>query len=276
MAFVFKDWYEKNGADLNERRVERYRNDPEYREKVRARNATARATRRQANQREAVASEEARRATVGPRWKEFAVPNPNDPAQTVAAFSIGALAAATHRSIQTLRQWEEEGVIPAADATSAKGDRLYTVGRIEQIVNKLQDENRLIETGRQHRTIPAVQRTVVFADGRTETLEMHQIATLVQASGRTLVTLQQMEGRGTLPATPFRASRRRYRLYTLAQIEAVKAAFIAHPTLRTKEAQAAFREFILAAWERSMPGLMQAQLQEEAPEEAPENDHANS
>ena len=272
MAFVFKDWYEKNGAELNEKRVKRYQEDPEYREKVRNRNATARASRREAVQREAAASEEARRATPGPRWKEFTVPHPEDPSQTVAAFSIGALSAATHRSIQTLRQWEEEGVIPASDAVSAKGDRLYTVARIEQIVNKLEGEGRLTETGRQHRTIPALPRTIVFADGHTVEIEMHQIATLVQASGRTLVTLQQMESRGTLPATPFRASQRRYRLYTLAQINAVKAAFIAHPTLRTKDTQAAFRAFILAAWERDMPGIMQAHLQGEA-REAQENDH---
>lgn len=260
MPFVFTEWYEKHGAELNERRTKRYREDPEYRASIQRRNADARAKRRQAAQQEEQAADEARLATPEPRWKEFVVTNPANPAEKVAAFSIGALAAATHRSIQTLRQWEEEGVIDPPDATSGKGDRLYTVARIERIVTKLEEEGRLTETGRQHRSIPSVRRTVVFQDQRTAEFEFYQIATLVRATGRTLVTLQQMEGRGVLPATPFRASARQYRVYTAEQIAVVKAAFLKYPALRGKTAQDEFRKFILAGWERDMPGIMQARL----------------
>lgn len=260
MPFVFTEWYEKHGAELNERRTKRYREDPEYRASIQRRNADARAKRRQAAQQEEQAADEARLATPEPRWKEFVVTNPANPAEKVAAFSIGALAAATHRSIQTLRQWEEEGVIDPPDATSGKGDRLYTVARIERIVTKLEEEGRLTETGRQHRSIPSVRRTVVFQDQRTAEFEFYQIATLVRATGRTLVTLQQMEGRGVLPATPFRASARQYRVYTAEQIAVVKAAFLKYPALRGKTVQDEFRKFILAGWERDMPGIMQARL----------------
>lgn len=271
MGFVFTEWYETHGKGLNEARRERYKNDPSYREQVRARNAKSRQERRRGVQEETAHAEAARKAPRAPRWKELTVPDPNDATKTVAAFSIGALAAASNRSIQTLRKWEEEKVIPAADTTSGKGDRLYTIRRIEEIVNTLEERGLLGDTGRQHRAIPAVSRAILFADGREETVELYQIATLVQAVGRTLVTLQQMEGRGVLPPTPFRASRRRYRLYTLPQIEAVAAAFQKYPTLRAKEVQGAFHAFILAAWERAMPGLSTARLKNETAEaDAPE------
>ena len=34
MTWSFKDWYAANGKSLNEKRKERYHNDPEYRKRV--------------------------------------------------------------------------------------------------------------------------------------------------------------------------------------------------------------------------------------------------
>lgn len=272
MAFVFKDWYEQNKEDLNKARRDRYEADPEHQKHVRELNAESRKRRRKEVQKEAIAASKARKIQGAVReWKEFdvEVPDGNGGVKTEKAFTIGALAAATRRSIQSLRAWEKAKVIPPADATSGKGDRLYTVSLIEKIVTDLEKSGRLKETMRQRRGIPRVEKMVRFADGREERTTLFLVAALAQVLERTIITIQGMEGRGVLPKTPFRASTRRYRLYTVEQIEAVKARFREMgDRLRDDAVKVRFHDAVKADWEKL--GVMDAVIIGDTDDAGPE------
>jgi hypothetical protein len=68
-------------------------------------------------------------------------------------------------------------------------------------------------------------RVVRFADSEVRETELFRIGVLARAAKRTVVTLEQLEQRGFLPETPFRASELGYRLYTEGMIKAVSSAF---------------------------------------------------
>lgn len=251
MAFVFREWWAANKGSFNEKRKARYQKDPEHRAHVTAVNAASRRRRKEAQLQQEAEADRYRKVAIDGKyeWKQMEVQNAEG--ETVWGFSIGALAAATRRSIQSLRAWETAGIIPPADLRSPKGDRLYTAERIEQIEQKLRAEGRLRETNRQRRGLPHVEKLVRFPDNTVRPVVLFLVAAVAEAIKRTIVTVQQMEAREVLPPTPFRASGRRYRLYTVEQIAAVKTAYESvNSSVRDPASKAAFRKAVEEAWEK--------------------------
>lgn len=251
MAFVFREWWAENKATINQNRRQQYAQDPEHRAHVTAVNAKSRQRRKKELLKQEEEAAGYRKVAIEgyPEWKQMEVVDASG--NTVWGFSIGALAAATRRSIQSLRAWEEAGIIAKAELRSPKGDRLYTAEQIESIEADLRAKGRLRETNRQRRGIPRVEKMVRFADGSERLVVLFLVAGLATALGRTIVTVQQMEARGVLPATPFRASDRHYRLYTVEQIAAVKAAYATvNRSVRDPVSKAAFTAAVTEAWSK--------------------------
>jgi len=259
--FDYNQWYAQHGADVNARRKRRYGEDPKYRERVQAHNADSR-KRTRAQRRAARNEEEKAKATTNtPRWKETTVTSDGAP---VKAFSIGALAAITRRSIQSLRAWEQAGIIPGADARSARGDRLYTVPLLERIYDTLEREGRLRETGRQHAAVHHLAKTVRFADGTEKVLPLFLVGALAKGLGRTIVTVQSWIRLGALPETPLRASIRQYRLYTEPMIAAaVKRLREVGDFRASEERRQEFHDKVHADWKAA--GFLTATLVEGEP-----------
>lgn len=263
--FQFSKWYEQHKTDLNKSRRDKYATDPEHRKHVRELNAASRARRKEEEEQELSAAEAARRIAEPARdWKEFEVDLPDG--SKGLAFTVGALASATRRSIQSIRAWEAKGVIPPPDARSPKGDRLYTIALIEKIVQDLEAAGRLKDTKRQRSGPSHVEKCVRYSDG-TEKLEtLFLVAAVARVVRKTIVTVQNWESSGTLPETPFRASSRRYRLYTLGQIRVIDKAWrAADQMLRTAEAKAEFHRAVLAGWaELNIPGAVLVETAEDS------------
>lgn len=197
-----------------------------------------------------------RRAKAGPRpvsgeaahWKQCEV---TIEGRKELAFSIGALAAVTQRSIQSLRAWERAGLIPGPDARSPKGDRLYSVSLIERIYRTLEEQGRLRVTGRQHAAPHHLVKTIQYADGTTSEEPLFLLAALAKALSRTNVTIQSWVASGVLPDTPFRVSVRRYRLYTAAMIQSAAARLEEVGEFRgDPEKRKAFHDAVAADWDK--------------------------
>ena len=105
-------------------------------------------------------------------------------------------------------------------------------------------------------------RRVRLSDGTTEELELFKIGVLAAAIGRTVLTVEQMESRGALPETPFRASSTRYRLYTGEMIEAAAVAMDARGgSIRGAERWREFYDEVHNKWAES--GVLGAALVDE-------------
>jgi len=254
----FKDWYEKNGGELNKSRRDRYKTDPAYREEVLQRNRDARRLKRESTLTERKESLAAKGVTTRPLWKTVEVMVDG---KTVTAFTIGALARSLGRSVQAIRLWERQGIIPEAPIRNVKGDRFYPLDSIEAIRKLLKKAGKLEagDTPAQSREGPkGVRRMVEFADGTQRKLLLFRIGTMADAVGRTAVTLEQLERDEVLPATPFRASSTRYRLYSTKMIASVRDAFQKRNYDIKGDAWNDFRQEVLGAWEKQ--GVLSAKL----------------
>lgn len=253
-GFSFAKWWDDHKEEKNSSRRTKYRTNPEYRGKVKKQNAESRARRAQDAKAAQQAESDAKTyRTSGCSWKMFDVEVEVSPGvkQMIPAVTIGALAAATNRSVQGLRLWEAKGVIPQPNATSPRGDRLYTVALVEQIVNDLRAKGRLKPTRRQGRGTPKVEKTVRFADGTERPMVLLQVAAVALVLQRSNVAVQAMESRGVIPPTPLRATSREYRLYTVDQIASLQKRFeeLGH-NLRSQAAQRQFHDRVKADWEK--------------------------
>lgn len=104
----FQEWYAKNKEKLRKSRRKRYMEDEEYRNKVRSHSA---------------------------EWRRTHPAPVRAPARSkvlngveVTAFRISEAAGQVGRSDQTIRDWEEKGIIPKP--TIDKAHRFYTLGQI--------------------------------------------------------------------------------------------------------------------------------------------------
>lgn len=232
----FQQWYEENGADLNQSRRDRYKNDPEYREKILAQNREARKKRSEEKLAQKRATRKSTKTNQTQSYK--AVVRPMTDKRTgkevkTRMYTIGAVAKALGCSVQALRMWEKKEVIKGPSLLESKGVRLYTASRIDEIRDTLLAKGRLTKTSRgATRTVGAVKNSqytdkmVKFRGVKEpQPIRLYKIGSLATAVGRTVVTLEQLEQRKLLPATPFRASKVGYRLYTQEMMEAVQASF---------------------------------------------------
>lgn len=250
----FKDWYAKHGENLNQSRRDRYKTDPAYRDAVLQRNREAREKRRTSTAKERSQQRKASRLRVGSRaWKtvEAEVVDKNGDVATATLFTISALARSIGRSVQAVRLWERQGLLPEPPFRNKKGDRLYTAEMVEVIRDVMGAQGKLPDTSIRSRPAPkGIEREVRYADGTVEKLTLYRVGVLAEAIQRTVVTVQILEGKNYLPITPFRASSTQYRLYSLPMIEAVKEAFEKRGgEIRGAAAWEAFKEDVRAAWE---------------------------
>jgi hypothetical protein len=203
----FQGWYEENGDDWNERRRQRYAEDPEYRKKVRRWNKEARNRRKVEERKEKRAARKAMKIQPSGAWKTIEVEV--DGVKT-RMFTIGALARVLGKGISTIRVWEKKGVLPETPHRSSKGDRLYTVEMVEAIQETLWRVGKLERTKevvRKKKKPSYVVRKVKFKGQRKpQEVQLFKIGSLAKAVGRTVVALTQMEKRGVLPRTPLVAS----------------------------------------------------------------------
>lgn len=261
-GFDFKNWYGENGEKLNKDRRNRYHTDPDYKARVLAQNKTSREKRRKATAKQKKTEREARKfkARTEP-WKtvQMTVKDKAGKDVEITVFTIGALAAALGVSVQAVRLWERQGVIPKTPLRSGKGklkggkgDRLYTVEQLEMMQELLKkqgklDEDRLNETSSPREFF----RTVLLADGKTKEWVFVRVGVLATAIERGIITIDQMEQRGVLPETPFRASSRKYRLYTRPMIAIVKKAMTKRgAVIRGEDQWAGFFEEVRDGWKK--------------------------
>jgi hypothetical protein len=106
------------------------------------------------------------------------------------------------------------------------------------------DENK-VRDGFSPKVFP---REVKKDDGSVEEMALVRVGVLAKAVGRTVITVDQMEKRGVLPATPLRASSRKYRLYTVEMITAVKKALDKRGENIRGDDWEGFHDEVLAAW----------------------------
>ena len=250
----FKDWYSKNGNTLNQSRRDRYKTDKEYRDAVLDRNRKARQKRREDTVKERAQERKASRLRVGSRsWKtvEMQVKDDDGNVSTVKLFTIGALARSIGRSVQAVRLWERQKLLPEPTMRNEKGDRLYTAEDVETVRQVMEAQGKLPETLIRSRPAPkGIVRKVQLDDGTVETLTLFRVGVLAEALQRTVVTVEILESKGHLPVTPFRASGTKYRLYTLPMIEAVKKAFEARGgEIRGADEWKAFADDVRGAWQ---------------------------
>jgi len=105
----YQKWYQTHKEEFAARRKLRYKNDPVYRESIRERQARSRI----ANPRQAARGEPSLRNVGG---------------AMVEVFRIGALSSMIGRAQQTIRKWEEQGVIPTPSIRA--GHRYYTKNQV--------------------------------------------------------------------------------------------------------------------------------------------------
>jgi len=268
----FKEWYEDNATEWNKGRRSRYENDPAYRKLVLERNRKSRAAARKVRLAEQKTESAHKEFRVSPRWKEVTVTIDGKP---VTLFSIGRVARRLGVSVQAIRLWERQGIIPPPSngAGRAGKDRLYSMEDVErnrEILTKTgRLEKRDDDTPNLRVRAPLVghEREVLYKNGKKKTETLYTVGVLAETVGRTVVTLEHLERRGDLPKTPLRGlfttkageERPGRRLYTLSMITIVEKAFASRPGLiRGRPAWDSFKAEVAAGWQKS--GVMQATL----------------
>jgi DNA-binding transcriptional MerR regulator len=250
----FKEWYRDNGDELNKSRRERYHSDPEYKEKILQQNREARRKRREAALKEKKARKSAQKTRSSQSWKSVNIELTDDDGNKVVQkmFTIGAVAKALDCSVQALRLWEKKKFIPETPFRYSKGDRLYTKDQIETMRNVLTAKGRIGTNKVRSRPLPYVEKKILLnGRKRARKTKLFRIGILAKTVGRTVVTLEQLEQKGALPATPFRASDVGYRLYTQRMMEAVKNAFDDRGgEIRGEEAWSEFHDAVYKAWDK--------------------------
>lgn len=206
MSFSFKTWYETNKFALSEKRKLRYRMDPVYRAGVQANNAKVREENSRKRSTENSIVEKARLVAFGPKpqWKTFDASSQPAAGQTPGKLlTIGAVAAALGRSIQSVRLYEKQGLIPPAPYRSKKGDRLYPPEMILELHDKLKAMGRTSGEVRVRRDRTTVA-TVRNDKGVTNKMPLLRVSELARACNRNIATIEHMEADGLFPATPLR------------------------------------------------------------------------
>jgi len=244
--FDFKAWYDENGEELNKSRRDRYHSDPEYKARVLKGNRERRRKAREEKSQEQAKEREAKKVRIAEQPYRVVEATIKTKKGTVkeTLFTIGALARVLGCSVQAVRLWERRGVLPETPLRNTKGDRLYTADQVEQIRELMIKQGRLQpQRSRRKYTPRDYTWEVKRADGKVVKMKLFRIGVLATAIDRTVMTVEQMESRGALPPTPFRATKTRYRLYSLPMIEAVKTALDKHgDDMRGDDWQAFFKD----------------------------------
>jgi DNA-binding transcriptional MerR regulator len=242
------EWYKTNKDSHNKHRKSRYATDPEYRAQVLQNNRMSRERQRERLREERLAEQSAIKVRVASRPWEVVVRKING--VDTQLFTIGALAHATGRSIQSLTIWEADGIIPRTPHEDKKHHRFYTEDQIVEIRNILEAKGKLSDTRvRPGRPSKPVEIWIRKQGLRTaEKVLASSIGSLAQVLNRRAATLQQLEKRKALPKTTLRKGGRR--IYTEPMIEAVRAAFAKRAGMIRGAEWTRLYDEILGAWRR--------------------------
>lgn len=219
-AFDYKKWYKENGKALNEKRKARYNSDPVHKSHILDANRDSRRRKRAVELVERSHERAAMKCKPGPKWKQVTIEIAGTPTEAV---TIGALASILKRSKLGVRLLERRGVIPATPLRNKARERLYTLAMVEDIRKLLDSKGMLVR--KKVAVMPeCVVVAVKLADGTMTDLPVFRIGVLAKAVGRSTITLEQMERRGAIPATPLKLPPNR-RVFTQEQIEVIRSAF---------------------------------------------------
>jgi DNA-binding transcriptional MerR regulator len=257
-TFSFKDWYADNGGRLNKSRRNRYKDDPEYRARVLELNRKSRELRREDQAEVRAAATAARELNL--RLKPWKTVEASVNGSSAKLRTIGALAKTLGISVQAVRIWEREGTLPPAPLRNKKGDRLYTEEYIELATSIIEQQGRMPDGDKPFEPPEVKAFTATVRRGRKDIeVVVFRIGTLARSMRRTVVTLEQMESRGVLPETPFRAAKTRYRLYTEDMMAAVREALSARGgSIRGADNWREFHDEVMAAWKKQ--GVFEVKL----------------
>lgn len=119
----YQDYYLANQDRLSQKRKDRYKADPEYRE--RAKESARRYRQKIAKERERLRADGKLPPSTrqrGPRKPVIVSVN----GSRVPAYTITIVAQRVGRSKDTLNNWFKAGILPPTPLRSGRGDRLYT------------------------------------------------------------------------------------------------------------------------------------------------------
>jgi DNA-binding transcriptional MerR regulator len=242
------EWYKTNKESHNKNRKNRYATDPEYRAQVLQNNRMSRDRQREKLREERLEEHSAIKVRVAARPWETIVKKING--VDTQLFTIGALAQATGRSIQSLTIWENEKLIPRTPYEDGKNHRYYTADQIVEIRNLLEAKGKLsstrVQPGRPSKPIEIwIRKPGVRSP---EKMQASSIGALAQVLNRRAATLQQLEKRKALPKTTLRKGGRR--IYTDAMIEAVRTAFAKRAGMIRGSEWTRLYDEIMGEWKR--------------------------
>jgi DNA-binding transcriptional MerR regulator len=258
----FTEWYGKNAEGWNEQRRSRYATDPKYKATVLERNRKHRDARKKDEQKKREGERSKQKVIQRPGWKTFVA---DIEGEKVELVTIGAYAQALGVSVQAIRLWERNAVIPPPGTPRASGQqRVYTAEEVERSRGILLSQGRIEEhppvPDKEDRVHP-YEREVLYSNGRTRKENMYTIGVLAHAVRLTVVTLSHHERKGYLPRTPFRGSSVRRRLYTKPMIDVVLKAFESRAGgIRGRKAWKEFHTEVLTGWTKL--GVMGAKLKQ--------------
>lgn len=216
MTASFKEWYDRNAPVLNARRKDRYRNDPDYRDKVRKWNDESRQKKKD-EERQGLPPDV--RCVKDVHGNAYWVTDTLIDETKGIYYSGKALAKLLACTMTTLARWERSGVIAEPNCQTVRGDRMYTLAEMtaaKEAASKVRQPAR--------RTVGSDAATpsywwVRFGAKDPELVPLYTVIVLAQALGRNPMTIQQLEVKGYFPRTPLRASVRGRRYYTAEMIE---------------------------------------------------------
>ena len=222
----FQVWYAANREKLAEDRKRKYSNDPAYKARVKSYREKKVVKRRQKRIAEDVRHLEASKAgDTKSQWREYEVnvESPDGTSPIMTCVTISALAQAVGCSVQAVRLWERQGVIPETPYRTARGVRLY----LPEVVLQLRDT--LLETSHAQMQpkmrIPLYRKFLVqIGDdelNRSSKL-FFRASTLAGVCNRRPATIASMERKGRLPVSPIQHPTTKHRLYTKEMLFAVR------------------------------------------------------
>jgi len=242
--FKYEEWWEKNKKRYNENRRQRWREDPEYRDKVRSWGKKSRD--KEVDER-SKASSIRRSATREPeevQWGKL----------VLMAYGTDVLARYIGRSKTTIYSWEHNGWMPRTPLLSSRGEKLYTPGMmkvVRDVVRKFEKKGlsrgkakvdgdkmreqilagwmKMRDEGepnvrlnfKKMISVPEIETRKIDVNGKEE--EAYTTEVLARAVARSRYQMPIWEKDGYLPETPFRSARN-WRLYTKEMILVVKEA----------------------------------------------------
>ncbi len=143
----FEAYYDENRDDINEKRRQKYANDPEYRDRV----LKASRDYRKRQRREP-------RVRM-PRFQKPSTHQTGDGGE-VQLFSVGAFAAYLNRSVQAINHWERSGILPKTPYRNSRGFRCYTRDMMEIVRGQVGGKRRLFPVDpNMHDNIKAVWKS---------------------------------------------------------------------------------------------------------------------